>query len=62
MFRDRLAARLRRAKIVAALRGLNGPAAATWARRAFEAARRRPDAVVAIALAVSVLAMILHWR
>ena len=62
MLRERLLARLRRAKIVAALRALDGPATASFARRALEALRRRPDAVVAVALLASVVAMILHWR
>jgi hypothetical protein len=62
MFRDRFAARLRRAKIVAALRALDGPDARSRLGRALEALRRRPDAVVAFFLGVCVVAMVLHWR
>jgi hypothetical protein len=62
MFRDGLAARLRRAKIVAALRSLEAHEPGSRARRALEALRRRPDAVIAFVLGVCVVAMILHWR
>jgi hypothetical protein len=62
MFRDALAARLRRAKIVAALRSLEAREAGSRARRALEALRRRPDAIVALVLGASVVAMIWHWR
>ncbi len=62
MRRDELAARLRRMKIVAALRALEASEARSRARRALEALRRHPDGVVALVLAICVLAMILHWR
>ena len=57
-----LAARLRRAKIVAALRALGDPGSGSRLRRVLEEVRRRPDAAVAVALVVGVVAMILHWR
>lgn len=77
MRRDELVAALRRAKIVAALRalvpgpplprgagpgrGLEAGPARERARAALAALRRRPDALVALALGAGVLAMVLHW-
>lgn len=48
--------------IRAALRALVAPAARERARRAWGEVRRRPDAVLALALGAGVLTMILHWR
>jgi hypothetical protein len=52
----------RRARILAALRALPEQPAAARLRAALAALRRRPDAVLAVVLAVGVLAMVLHWR
>ena len=53
---------MRRDRLLAALRAAAGPAARARARRAWAEVRRRPDAVVALALFAGVVAMILHWR
>ena len=52
----------RRARILATLRALPEKPAAARLRAALAVLRRRPDAVMAILLAVGVLAMIIHWR
>lgn len=62
MRRDDLGIAARRARIVAALRGLPARPAAARVREALAALRRRPDAVMAVLLGVGVLAMVLHWR
>ncbi len=59
---EELLAALRRARTVAALRALAGPATRERARRAWANVRRHPDVVVVLALGVGVVAMILHWR
>lgn len=62
MRRDDLAAAVRRARIVAALRALPDRPAAVRLREALAALGRRPDTVVAVILGLGVLAMVLHWR
>jgi hypothetical protein len=62
MRRDELLARLRRARIVAALRALPESGVGGRVRRVLAALRARPDRIVALVLGAGVLAMILHWR
>jgi hypothetical protein len=53
---------MRRDELLAALRAVAArPAVRARARLAWGEIRRRPDAVVALALFAGVVAMILHW-